>query len=922
MFGCTNNKMSKDEGTILIKPDTTASSQISEKINLEEQKLSKLASYPDSLRSFILGVDRLYDSVCKWKSAKAGNKYLDLIIDRRPAIEKDTLLRKKLIKAYIFWGGHNYSEKYNDTLVSRLEQFLLLTEKDSAYQQFIPNAYNYLGVQYNVLGDLKKTCYINGKYIEYGLEHNKMEYYYSGLGNNSIALNEMGNYDSVIRVIENVLPHFQAEAKRKAALYVQLSLAYAKINSFNRCKEIISQGRVFLNSSLRNHKIDSSDYHSYLSQLYKQLGEVQLLQGEPLKAENNMGLALNYYFLTNSRSLKDRHIGKLFIAQARPHIAIGNYATALKLCQKALYQVCNVDSNDTSILPSINNLYPENTIMEALDCKASVLEKMCNNAQTDTAQLTQIVQCYQLAFEVESKLMQRFSYDESLMRQAKESKLRSEKAINACYRLYAFTHSPEWAQKAFQFSEKSKAIALQESVKRNLATDKALQEDTLWQKAQLYQQQVSYYEKQIAITDDSSTAEISFLKKQLSDAEERLLMAKTALLHSNSQYRNALQKTDSLTAATVGDKLLNKQTFLVEYFAGDSSTYIFHLMPGREMAFYKADDGLPAAVLQLLSFFSDKDSINNSPDKYQQAALRLYQKLCLDRITTSPEENLLIITDGILSLIPFDALVTEIKPAAPPKSFAYLLLNKQISYGFSAATLIAQANNNSTTEGLVCLAPVFAAQERGNTPLMFSEEELQAIKKEKPSATCYLKEMATLANLKKSLNSSVLHIASHANADTSGYIPSIELYDSAFYLNEIYALHISPQLVVLSACETGIGKIDKSEGALSLARGFYYAGAKNIITSLWNVDDKSTSTLFGNFYRSLKKNDYSKALQKSKTDYLRTAPETAASPYYWAAFVHIGQSKPAGPSGMLQWFFILGGLFLLSVAYFIRMRKK
>ena len=95
-------------------------------------------------------------------------------------------------------------------------------------------------------------------------------------------------------------------------------------------------------------------------------------------------------------------------------------------------------------------------------------------------------------------------------------------------------------------------------------------------------------------------------------------------------------------------------------------------------------------------------------------------------------------------------------------------------------------------------------------------------------------------------------------------------------------------MVVLSACNTGTGELQRGEGVISLARGFAFAGAKSIISTLWSVNDKSTEVLMSSFYKHLKsgmKKD--EALRKAKQDYRRN-PKNDAHPFYWAAFIPSG----------------------------------
>ena len=87
----------------------------------------------------------------------------------------------------------------------------------------------------------------------------------------------------------------------------------------------------------------------------------------------------------------------------------------------------------------------------------------------------------------------------------------------------------------------------------------------------------------------------------------------------------------------------------------------------------------------------------------------------------------------------------------------------------------------------------------------------------------------------------MIHLSTHAGADETDFAPRIEFIDTSLYLPELYAMKIPADLVVLSACETGLGKFEKGEGVMSLARGFAYAGAGSLVASLWKVNEGSTA---------------------------------------------------------------------------------
>jgi CHAT domain-containing protein len=142
---------------------------------------------------------------------------------------------------------------------------------------------------------------------------------------------------------------------------------------------------------------------------------------------------------------------------------------------------------------------------------------------------------------------------------------------------------------------------------------------------------------------------------------------------------------------------------------------------------------------------------------------------------------------------------------------------------------------------------------------------------------------------------SLIHLATHGIVDETSpelsriYLQSdSEAEDGNLFAGEIYNLQLNANLVSLSACQTGLGKISKGEGVIGLSRALVYAGAKNIIVSFWSVADESTAELMTDFYKYLLENpsaSYSSDLRQAKLGMLNSK---YASPYYWAPFILIG----------------------------------
>ena len=148
-------------------------------------------------------------------------------------------------------------------------------------------------------------------------------------------------------------------------------------------------------------------------------------------------------------------------------------------------------------------------------------------------------------------------------------------------------------------------------------------------------------------------------------------------------------------------------------------------------------------------------------------------------------------------------------------------------------------------------------------------------------------------------NYNIIHFATHGFVNSeSPELSGIQLAitnkskdEGILYSGDIYNLKLNAELVVLSACETGLGKISKGEGIIGLSRAFLYAGASNLIVSLWKVSDVSTSELMIEFYKNiLGKKDvnhsYSSDLRSAKLELISN--KKFAKPYYWSPFILLG----------------------------------
>jgi CHAT domain-containing protein len=298
---------------------------------------------------------------------------------------------------------------------------------------------------------------------------------------------------------------------------------------------------------------------------------------------------------------------------------------------------------------------------------------------------------------------------------------------------------------------------------------------------------------------------------------------------------------------------------------------------------------------------------------------------------------LVIVPDGILHYLPFEVLLPPDRRRAAALDVAqlpYLVREYTISYAPSASVLAglpAERDRGETpSRALLAVAdPIYAAPEAkdlgllalslrralgessaGRLPrLAESRREVERIAAlyAKPETRLLLGEEAREERLKGSKelrHYRILHFAVHtvlneARPRYSGLVLSAPAAaseeDGLLQVDEIFNLKLQADLVVLSACESGLGKTVHGEGIVGLARAFFYAGTSALVVSLWKVADHSTAELMARFYRYLQdpRRDKAAALRAAQLDLIRAG--RFAHPYYWAPFVLLGR-----PSAIVQ----------------------
>ncbi|MCC6459789.1 MAG: CHAT domain-containing protein [Saprospiraceae bacterium] len=608
-----------------------------------------------------------------------------------------------------------------------------------------------------------------------------------------------------------------------------------------------------------------------------------------------------------------RDVGKAHLALAGLYQAQGQWTAALDAAHQALRAVLpEFRSDRVENNPAATLFYEENTIYEALGAKAAAAEALYRHSgRVDWLRLA--MDCHDLAWQAEWRVRQVFQYRSSKIGLQNIARRREASALQVARWLYEKTGAQEWLKKGFAIAERSRAVLLLENLRDNLIRQRLAGKDARFAQLEAMEKSKAWYERQYLLYREHAQRQ-----QWVSDADA--LQGKiNALRKSLYQSYPHLYGLDS-AAPEPGSGRMAAGELLVEYFRSESFLDIFLCNNSGPMYWRRIpyDSMLQGQLQRFLGFFKDANAILADPAGYLELAYALGQQLLPPE--TASAQRLCLVPDGLLHFVPFEALLrSRPAPGASLRRADYLICRQEIRYAWSWATLQQQeAFAGTAPDFFLGLAPLFPGSERGLAPLPAGAAEWNALPAGSPEswlgAEARAKRFCAEAGRYR-----LLHLCTHARADQQDSLPPrIELYDEALLLPDIYTLSLHAELVVLSACQTGIGAEQSGEGVMSLARAFAHSGAACILSSLWTVNDRSSTRLFQSFYGSLRNGKpVGAALRQAKLQYLGDNSIGAAwqTPYFWAGMVAVGANRPVDMPWSWHWWWVV--FLVVGVSYFV-----
>ena len=481
-----------------------------------------------------------------------------------------------------------------------------------------------------------------------------------------------------------------------------------------------------------------------------------------------------------------------------------------------------------------------------------------------------------------------------------------ENAIATAFELFQQNKNQSYIQQALIWSDKSRSVALRHAIQLRSITNFAGVPDSIVQKENSLHQTIASLENLMRLSNSDN--EINQIAQELQKGRLNQYKLTQYITQKFPNYAQLKFQNNVLDINKLVEKLPNNRT-LIEYFIAPDAIYIFVIEKNKNTTMHKiliSEGKLNDLVFDALAFIKGED--NNIPI-FQKNANILYQTL-IEPLSLKREQQLLIVPDGVLALLPFETLLTD-SIATNSLKLPYLLQQHSISYHY-ALSLLSLHFLTESVAGMGLFIPNFKED-----PLFYQQQQVDFMTKNIENITVFKGNEATKQQfMEKAQQFQTLHLSTHGVAnDSIGDLSYLRLSnEERLYASELYGLKLNASLIVLSACETANGELRSGEGTVGLTLGFLYSGAKSIVSSLWNVNQNSTNQFMMLWYQQLKSaQNNSDALQKAKLDLMKQNP-AFAHPKYWSAFVLIGNPDEKisfekrfwkKPSFLVSIFFIL-----------------
>ncbi len=818
-------------------------------------------------------------------------------------------------------GFFSYKNKNYTQSIKYYEQSIRL-KKTGNYSS---KAYSEIGKCYRELGDYYKSK----TYFELAIARFKKNKDYKSLIRNAInssttyqligskSLNNQGIKN--LMLADSLAKTLNVKLSTKFNIKNRLGILYTQDNNIDEASKYFNEALTIAQTVMDS--VDISATYGNLGHLYN--------DSYPDLAIQYQKIALDFTVKGSiKRPLRFFNIGYCQVLKGDYDLGINNYKNAIRL-----------HLNDT--ISDYNDLLKSDLLFKS-NYKSNLLSLLTNlgrayikkyKSNNEDSLLQKSIASYIIADQLLDLIRIESQEFRSKLYWRQQSSELYGRAIEACF-------LANNVEKAFYFMEKNKALLLSEEILKNKIKQSLKLPKKVIVKEISLRQKIYYLEKNKNIDKlDTITTELLKHKNNLQKLRDSIQLNFSAYTNFEPQ----------LSISNINDikKNLDEHTVILEYNITDHTDFgsilLKDYIPTRNDSKYGKKlyskgyllcitknkhyflelpnpDQLKSDIETLIKKASIPFKTKEDITSYYHIAYRVFNQLfpTSEIKGLTKNKNVQIVPDSYLNYVPFEALITNLSEEAPPK---YLIEDCEVRYVYSNSFL---KNTSETSDSKNNSFIGFAPTTFKNTdliPLEHSTLEVSNIKEHFPGEIVIHENASKQHFLNTLKEHNIIHLATHADAIDS-ITPWIAFYDQKILLDELYLTRNNADLVVLSGCNTLKGRQETGEGVMSLARGFFYAGAKSVISSLWSVDDRSTVSIMNDFYKNLKdKKTKSQSLREAKLNYLKNSSSSERSPHFWASFVLLGDPTAITNSPSFNyWLFLL--IPLIMILFIIYRKKK
>lgn len=715
------------------------------------------------------------------------------------------------------------------------------------------------------------------------------------LNNMAVIYKELGSYEKSLDYLREAL-----KIDRQLGSDIDVAKDLNNIGINFRLKGLTLNKKTYLYKSLNYYKKSLK-----LIENRESLLEVKLLNniGNLHYYLKNNNIALEYFqkAFQNARKIQDKEIkGMLLNNLGNVHLHLGRLGEAEKFFTRAIEWAREIKG--------------KNILWEAYYGLGKCYQEMGSPSSA--------LHNYKKAVSVVEGVSSRIFFDVYKAGFVRNKVKIYEQMLDLLYKQYSRNPSPELTGEIFRIVEKAKARAFLE----NLSEARVDPFGRLKPEMRKRERELSSLISSIThkLSDPSlKKEEREEMAKELSYLEEEYLRFIREMRSESPQVADMIL-SQPFPLDEIQKQVLDRETVILEYFLGEKRSFVF-LISSQNCRLFPLPSRIEVvrSVRAFLKVLSDPPQ---EPFRGILAAQRLYREFLfpLREVNKKKMTQLVVVPDGVLYYLPFetlipggldepslsDCLVSRYQISYAPSSSSLRLLLKRASRVSPAQALLAFGNPHYSTfsterkkknSPAEILKELYQNQGFEISSLPFSKKEIHKISRYFPQrATQIFTGREAREEVVKSFplqNYKVLHFACHGLLDEEFPYRSalvLSLYDPKgndgfLQVREIWNLKVKSDLVVLSACQTGRGKLEKGEGLLGLPRMFFYSGAQSVVCTLWKIGDRPTSRFMDFFYRFLEKGKRkAEALRLAKLRMLKTK---YAHPFFWAPFVLTGEGS-------------------------------